>query len=122
MPVPDQAAALQFFVEAMRANTAVLERVGKAIQGVQAEQKETLRMVHDTRERVIRLESGGQTELIVELRAKLVTMEKEIDDLKTERDRRHGAVGAFEWAARFGPWLLALALGILAFAGWEKTA
>jgi hypothetical protein len=27
---------------------------------------------------------------------------------------------AFEWASRFGPWLLALALGILAFLGWRQ--
>jgi hypothetical protein len=97
MPVSDEGAALQFFVEAMKANTATLQSVGKAMQGIQDEQKETLRLVHDTRERVIRIESGGQTELVAQLQNKVEAQGSRIDGLERKEDRREGAGGAVKW-------------------------
>lgn len=113
MPVSDQGAALQFFVEAMKANTAVLERVGKALQGVQAEQKETLKLLHDTRERVIRMEGGSKGELILELREKVKGLDEEIADLKSTRDRNKGAVEGVNALLKYGPVLIVL-LGAIA--------
>lgn len=121
MPVSETSAALQFFVEAMKANTATLERVGKAMEGMQREQKETLNLVHDTRERVIRIESGGHAEDLAELKVELAQAKEEIGRLKANEDKRAGAVGAAEWAARVGPWLLALVLALAALAGWQRT-
>lgn len=122
MPVSGENAALQFFVEAMKANTAALEQVGKTMRGMQDEQKETLKLVHDTRERVIKIESGGQAELIGELRAQIKTLESEMDDLRRNDDRRAGAVSAVEWVSKIGPWILSLVLGIAAIAGWDRAA
>ena len=64
MPVSEESAALQFFIEALKQNTAILERVGKSMEGLQAEAKETLRLVHDTRERVIKIERPGSGDLV----------------------------------------------------------
>jgi hypothetical protein len=119
MPVPEQSAALQFFVEAMKANTAALERigrqtadalsqVGKTMEGVQVEQKETLKLVHDTRERVIRIESGGHAELVAELRGKIDGLEDEVRGLKTAHDRRAGAGDLASGAIRHAPAILTL--------------
>lgn len=113
MPVSDQGAALQFFIEAMKANTAVLERVGKAMDGLNAEQKATLRMVTDTRERVIRLESGGQAEMITRLESKIEGLEKEVDTLTRDRDRREGAMSGLTWGLKYGPVLLAVLAAII---------
>lgn len=109
MPISDEGAALQFFVEAMKANTAALEQVGKTMRGMQDEQKETLKLVHDTRERVIRIESGGTAEVIAELRAKVTTLDGEIDRLRSDKDRRDGALSLTNWFFRNWPMLIAMA-------------
>lgn len=73
MPVHPEGAALQFFVEAMKANTATL-------QGVQAEQKETLRIVQDTREKIIKLESKAYDEVLTDIREYQKTQFAMLDD------------------------------------------
>jgi hypothetical protein len=108
MPVSDEGAALQFFVEAMKANTAALQGVGKTMQGIQEEQKETLRLVHDTRERVIRIESGGQGDQIIQLQNKFEAVLTRIDELERARDRNAGALNMSNWLLQNGPTLLAL--------------
>jgi hypothetical protein len=99
MPVSDEGAALQFFVEAMKANTAALQQVGKTMQGMQEEQKETLRLVHDTRERVIKIESAS-------ISADIVDLKREVDELKEDKLRREGAVGLASGALRNGPTII----------------
>jgi CHASE3 domain sensor protein len=101
MPVSDQNAALQFFVEAMKQNTAALQQVSKTMQGMQEEQKETLRLVHDTRERIIKIESGSVSADIVELK-------REVDELKDDRMRREGAAKLASGALRNGPMIITI--------------
>lgn len=118
MPVSDEGAALQFFVEAMKANTAALEQVGKTMRGMQDEQKETLKLVHDTRERVIKIESGGISSMVTANRNEITSIKRELDDLQRDRDRRDGAMSGVQGFVKIGPWLLSLVLGLLAIAGW----
>lgn len=80
MPVPPEGAALQFFTEAMKANTEMLRQVSISMKGIQDEQKETLRTVHDTREKVIKLESTSQGKVVEELKAFVRDEFLKIDD------------------------------------------
>jgi signal recognition particle GTPase len=106
MPVSDESAALTFFVEAMKANTATLQQVSKTMQGMQEEQKETLRLVHDTRERVIRIESGNQTQLVSDL----VTR---VNDLERKEDQRQGANNMAVGAMRNGPFIVSIIVSLV---------
>jgi hypothetical protein len=96
MPISDEGAALQFFVEAMKANTAALEQVGKTMRGMQDEQKETLKLVHDTRERVIRIESAS-------INADVIELKREVEELKDDKLRREGAARLASGTLRNGP-------------------
>lgn len=101
MPVSDEGAALQFFVEAMKQNTAALQQVSKTMQGMQEEQKETLRLLHDTRERVIKIESAS-------VNADVSALKREVEELKEDRLRREGAANLASGALRNGPVLVTI--------------
>lgn len=106
MPVSDESAALQFFVEAMKANTAALQQVGKTMQGVQNEQKETLALVHDTRERVIRIETNS-------VNLKVAELERQVDELRDDKLRRDGASKLATAAVTKGPIIVSAIIGII---------
>jgi hypothetical protein len=99
IPATDEGAALQFFVEAMKQNTAAMQQVSKTMQGMQEEQKETLRLVHDTRERVIKIESARVNADVVELK-------REVEELKQDKFERDGASKLASGALRNGPAIL----------------
>lgn len=106
--VPVSEAVMQFFVEAMRANTNVLERVGEGLRGVQDEQREQLKMVNDVRERVIRIEALPRVEKeLRDLAAKVSQLEMS----KAQEDAR-----ASTWAAivKFGPSMAGIVVTIIA--------
>ena len=54
--------------------------------------------------------------------AKLDALSLRVGALEADKHRRQGAVSSIEWLAKFGPWLLSVALAILAYAGWSKAA
>jgi hypothetical protein len=101
MPVSDEGAALQFFVEAMKANTAALEQVSRTMRGMQDEQKETLKLVHDTRERVIKIESASVNTDISQLK-------RDVEDLKKVNYKRDGADNLASGILRNGPSVLTI--------------
>ena len=51
---------------------------------------------------------------------KLDALSLRVGALEADKHRRAGAIGAFEWVSKFGPWLLSMALGVLAYAGWSN--
>lgn len=106
MPVSDEGAALQFFVEAMKQNTVALQQVGKTMQGMQEEQKETLRLVHDTRERIIKIESGSVSADISELK-------REVEELKEDKAQREGAAKLASGALRNGPMMVTILAALI---------
>lgn len=108
MPVSQEGAALQFFVEAMKANTATL-------QGIQAEAKETLRTVQDTRERIIKLESKAYDQLINEIRETSKTQFAMLDDRVETLERAQVIAdtrsGVATWFIKNLPQIVALLAG-----------
>lgn len=106
MPVTSEHAALQFFVEAMKANTATLQQVTRTLQGMQEEQKETLRLLHDTRERVIKIETNS-------VNKKLEALEQEVEELRDEKLRREGAANLATGAITKGPVIVTILASII---------
>lgn len=106
MPVSDEGAALQFFVEAMKANTATLQQVGKTLQGMQDEQKETLKLLHDTRERVIRIETNS-------INTKVGELEKEVRELRDDKLKRDGASKLTVSALTRGPMIVTILVAVV---------
>lgn len=100
MPVPTDAAAMQFFIEALKANTDVL-------RGMQEDLKADRKLLHDVRERVIRIESNR-------VDRRVEALEREVDALKSERDRREGANGAWNWLLKNLPTIGAIVVAIFA--------
>lgn len=100
MPVPPEGAAMQFFVEAMKANTA-------ALRGVQDEVGELRREVRDVRESVIRIEAVNVT-------GRVERLEREVDELKADKDKRDGAHGAANWLLKNLPTIGAILVAVFA--------
>lgn len=108
MPVSEEGAAMQFFIEAMKQNTETMRQIGESLKGVQAEQKETLRLVHDTRERVIRMESGGVSEDIAEIKKSISKSSARIEALEADKNRRDGAWRFAAGIREYGPILIVI--------------
>jgi hypothetical protein len=89
MPVSDEGAALQFFVEAMKANTAVLK-------GLQEEQKGVISALHNIDIRLTRIESNS-------VNADVATLKADVRTLMGEKLRREGAVGLASGTLKNGP-------------------
>lgn len=101
-------ATMQFFVEAMRDNTNVLENVGKTMQGLQAEQKEHLHLIIDVRERVIRIEAVPQvSKEIGELRGKVEMLEKAGVAADTK-------AATLNWLLRYVPLIFGMVVSLIA--------
>lgn len=101
MPVSDGGAALQFFVEAMKANTAVLK-------GLQDEQKETLRSLTGVNEalhsidiRLTRIESNS-------VNADVASLKTDVERLKAESHQRAGATNLAAGTIRNAPTVITL--------------
>lgn len=106
--IPVSEATMQFFVEAMRANTGVLESVGKSLQGQQDELKEQLRLITDVRERVIRIEAAPHVaEEILELR-------KKVEKLEKSQAQADGKAETWTWIVRYVPALMGIIVTIIA--------
>jgi hypothetical protein len=106
--VPVSEAAMQFFVEAMRANTTVLETVQRAMVGIQEEQKETLRQVVDVRERVIRIEALPQ------FGVELNELRKDVNDIKMKQVQVDAKAQTWTWIVRYVPTLAGIIVTIIA--------
>lgn len=91
---------MQFFVEAMKANTA-------ALRGVQDEVGELRREVRDVRESVIRIEAVNVT-------GRVERLEREVDELKADKDKRDGATGAANWLLKNLPTIGAILVAVFA--------
>lgn len=102
MPVPGSEAALQFFTEAMRANTATME-------GVRVEVRQMHSDLREVRDSVIRMEA-------VNIIARVDKLEAEIDSLKADKDHRDGATTALGTLWKNLPSIAAFVVGIAVIA------
>ena len=105
MPVSDDKAAKLIEIEALR-------QIADNLKRLNDRSDEHIKLLHGMDARLIRIESNRVDSRVEEL-------EKKVDDLQSERDMRRGAMGLAQWLKDFGPWLLAVLLGILALVGWE---
>lgn len=106
--VPVSEAAMQFFVEALRANTNVLDSVNKSLLMQQTEMKEQLKLITDVRERVIRIESMPRVETeLVELRGKVQVLEM-------ANAQAAAKAATWTWIIRYMPTLAGLVVTIIA--------
>lgn len=96
MRVPPESAAMQFFVEAMRTNTATME-------GLRAEAREDRKLLHDIHTRVVRIEAQNVPGLV-----------QKIDDLESVKDKEHGARSLGNWLLDKSPSIAAILVAIFA--------
>jgi hypothetical protein len=101
-------AAMQFFVEAMRANTDTLKQVTEALVNVQAEQRQQLNMVTDVRERIIRIESAPKFD------KDLSVLKTRVELLERERAMEDGKAATWSWLAKNVPSIATLIYSIVA--------
>lgn len=109
MPVPADHAAMQIAVEAMRQTAAAMERQAEIqtdlLTDMRADMKEKHLLLHDVHERVIRIEATV-TETRIE------RLEKDVDDLKRDRDKRDGATSALMSLWKNTPSIAAVVVGV----------
>ena len=102
MPVQPEGAAMQFFIETLKANTDVL-------RSMQRELREDRKLLSDVRERVIRIESNR-------VDRRVDALERDVDDLKADRDKRDGALSAMGKLWVNAPIIAAAIVGITVIA------
>lgn len=106
--VPVSEAAMQFFVEAMRSNTSVLESVNSSMKLQQQEMREQLKLITEVRERVIRIEAMPRIDKeIGELRGKVHSLESAKIQAETRASTWTGIV-------RYGPAIAGFVVTIVA--------
>lgn len=91
-----------------------LSGIHDSIRSQNAASTEDRKLLHEMHERLIRIEVEG-------LAGKVESLETRVDALERDRDRREGAVSAFEWLSRFGPWLLTIVATAAAVIGWDRA-
>ena len=106
--VPISEAAMQFFVEALRANTSVLENVSKTMSLQQQEAKEQLKLIHDVRERVIRIESQPM------MTAELSELRGKVQVLEMANAQAAAKAATWTWIVRYMPTLAGLVVTVIA--------
>lgn len=115
MPMPERAAALQFFTESMRSNTATLQQVNSTLQGVQEEQREMIKLMQDQRERLVKLESNKHDKAIEDLKEILKNTIDKFDDRIETLERAQIIADTHQstasWFVRHSPQLFALIAG-----------
>jgi hypothetical protein len=101
MPVSEEHALRQFEIEALRGINGVLK-------DLRDDAKEDRKLLHDMHARVIRIESAACDKKIEQL-------EKDMDVLKADKDRREGAYNFADLARRWTPAILTIlaAIGII---------
>lgn len=96
----------KFFGEVMQANTRALERV--------------VERVDDMNSRLIRLEEQKHGREIENVRSEMSGAFRRINDLESTRDQQKGAKALVDWLRVTAPWLIAIALGVMAALGWKQ--
>lgn len=89
---------MQFFIEALRANTEVLK-------GMQEDMKESRKLLHEIDGRLIRIESNR-------VDRRVEGLEGRVNELESDKDHRDGATGVFNWFGKHGSGVGVMLLGV----------
>ena len=89
MPVSDEHALRQFELEALRG-------INDVLKDLRSDAKEDRKILHDVRDRVVRIESN-------KMEADVQRLKEEVEELKEEKLRRDGALGLVQWTFRNWP-------------------
>lgn len=106
--VPVSEAAMQFFVEALRANTNVLENVNKSMQLQQLELREQLKLITDVRERVIRIEALPRVERDIGI------LREKVSKLEMSKAKADAQADTWTWIIRYMPALAGIVVTVIA--------
>lgn len=96
MAVPQEAALRQIEIEAMRGILDNLRRIND-------QQIEQTKALHSIDKRLVRVEESKISTEVVELKAAIREIRKDLEILKEEKTRREGAVGLVEWVFKHWP-------------------
>lgn len=96
METDDENATRRFFVEALRANTSVME-------GLRDEMREDRKLLHDIHTRVVKIESNRLDSVVAANATKIEQLDKRVDLLERDKDRRDGAMSGFDWMLKNWP-------------------
>jgi hypothetical protein len=108
MPVSDQKAINLIEIEALRQITDNLRRLNDQSEA-------QTKMLHTMDKRLDRIEQNKLDRAVDQLQTRLSALEQ-------EKFKRDGVVGAAEWLSKFGPWLLAFAMAVIAVMGWDRAS
>lgn len=95
-------------IETQRAIARSVDAAVRTMEGMQSEIRVLNEKVDDVRERVVRIEAAA-------VDAKLAVLEKDVDILKADKERRDGAFQFADTVRRWAPALVAIIFVILMF-------
>lgn len=109
MPVSDDHALRQFEIEALR-------QITDNLKGIRDEAKEDRKLLHEIHTRVVRIETKETGERMDDLEGRVAVLE-------ADKNRRDGAISAWDWLLKSWPNIVgffALIVAILALTGKLK--
>lgn len=100
VPATSNEAALQFFTEAMRANTSTID-------AFRQEAREDRKLLGDIHTRVVRMETQNVAAAVIDLTARVAVLE-------TEKNQRDGSTSTLKWMVEKSPSIATIILAIFA--------
>lgn len=100
MPVSDENATRQFFVEALRQNTDTLK-------SIREDSREDRKLLHDIHARVIKIESNRMENDVERIGKLVIENGKRLTALETDKNRRDGAMSGVDWLFKNWPGVIA---------------
>lgn len=87
MPVPPEGAAMQFFIEALKGNTAETKGMRDDLRTERQERRVDRQKLDDIHDRLVRIEGQG-------IAAKVEALDQRVNALEGDKDKRDGATNA----------------------------
>lgn len=112
-PTPDDQIGRLALIEAIRANTDALQRVGRQVESQERKFDDVNKTLGEMKTDIALLKNNALKDQVERNRADIDSLEKEVADLKSDRDQRRGAMSLFDWFLRNWPAVIGFALLIV---------
>jgi CRISPR/Cas system type I-B associated protein Csh2 (Cas7 group RAMP superfamily) len=109
MPVPPEGAAMQFFIEALKANTAETKGMRDDLRAERQERREDRKKLDDIYDRVVRIEEQR-------ISARVESLDQRVNALEADKDKRDGATSALASLWKNLPSIGAVIIGVVSIA------